>query len=34
MLSARERERYRRQMMLFGEEGQERLSKAKVAIIG
>jgi molybdopterin-synthase adenylyltransferase len=34
MLSERERERYKRQIMLFGEEGQERLSKAHIFIAG
>lgn len=34
MLSERERERYRRQMMLFGDEGQERLKKAHIFIAG
>ena len=34
MLSERERERYKRQMMLFGEEGQERLKKAHIFIAG
>ena len=34
MLSERERERYKRQMMLFGDEGQERLSKAHIFIAG
>ncbi|MCE5339485.1 MAG: HesA/MoeB/ThiF family protein [Methanomicrobiaceae archaeon] len=34
MLLERERERYARQMLLFGEEGQERLKKAKVFIAG
>jgi adenylyltransferase/sulfurtransferase len=34
MLTERERERYRRQMMLFGDEGQERLSKAHVFVAG
>lgn len=34
MLSERERERYRRQTMLFGEEGQERLKKAHIFIAG
>lgn len=34
MLSERERERYKRQMMLFGTEGQERLSKAHIFIAG
>ena len=34
MISSRERERYKRQMMLFGEEGQERLKKAHVFIAG
>ena len=34
MLSERECERYKRQMMLFGDEGQERLKKATVFIAG
>lgn len=34
MLSERERERYRRQMLLFGDEGQEQLKKAHVFIAG
>ncbi|BBL68339.1 HesA/MoeB/ThiF family protein [Methanoculleus chikugoensis] len=34
MLTERERERYARQILLFGEEGQERLKKAKVFIAG
>jgi adenylyltransferase/sulfurtransferase len=34
MLSERERERYRRQMILFGDEGQERLSGAHIFIAG
>jgi molybdopterin-synthase adenylyltransferase len=34
MLSERERERYKRQMMLFGDEGQERLKKAHIFIAG
>ncbi len=34
MFSERERERYKRQMMLFGEEGQERLKKAHIFIAG
>jgi molybdopterin/thiamine biosynthesis adenylyltransferase len=34
MLSERERERYKRQMMLFGSEGQERLCKAHIFIAG
>ncbi|MFA6362963.1 ThiF family adenylyltransferase [Methanoregula sp.] len=34
MLSKRERERYKRQMMLFGDEGQERLKKANIFIAG
>jgi molybdopterin/thiamine biosynthesis adenylyltransferase len=34
MLSERERERYRRQIMLFGDEGQERLKKAHIFIAG
>lgn len=34
MLSLRERERYRRQILLFGDEGQERLKKAKIFIAG
>jgi molybdopterin-synthase adenylyltransferase len=34
MLSEHERERYKRQMLLFGEEGQERLKKAHIFIAG
>jgi adenylyltransferase/sulfurtransferase len=34
MLSERERERYRRQMMLFGDKGQERLKQAHIFIAG
>ncbi|HVP97134.1 HesA/MoeB/ThiF family protein [Methanoregula sp.] len=34
MLSSRECERYKRQMMLFGDEGQERLKKAHIFIAG
>lgn len=34
ILSERERERYQRQILLFGEEGQERLKKARVFIAG
>lgn len=34
MFSEREIERYRRQMMLFGEDGQERLKKAHIFIAG
>ncbi|PKL62853.1 MAG: adenylyltransferase [Methanomicrobiales archaeon HGW-Methanomicrobiales-2] len=34
MLLQRERERYARQILLFGEEGQERLKDAKVFIAG
>jgi molybdopterin-synthase adenylyltransferase len=34
MLSERERERYKRQILLFGEEGQEKLKKAKIFIAG
>ena len=34
MLSERERERYKRQMLLFGDEGQERLKKAQIFIAG
>jgi adenylyltransferase/sulfurtransferase len=34
MLSERERDRYRRQILLFGEEGQERLKKARIFIAG
>jgi adenylyltransferase/sulfurtransferase len=34
MFSERERERYKRQMMLFGDEGQERLKKAHILIAG
>jgi adenylyltransferase/sulfurtransferase len=34
MFSERELERYRRQMMLFGEDGQERLKKANIFIAG
>ena len=34
MFSERELERYKRQIMLFGEEGQERLKKAHIFIAG
>ena len=34
MLSQRERERYKRQILLFGEAGQERLKKAEIFIAG
>ena len=34
MLPDRERERYSRQIALLGEEAQERLSKARLAIVG
>ncbi|WP_292369623.1 HesA/MoeB/ThiF family protein [Methanoregula sp. UBA64] len=34
MLSLREHERYRRQTMLFGDEGQERLKKAHIFVAG
>ena len=34
MLSERERARYKRQILLFGEEGQERLSEAEIFIAG
>ena len=34
MLSARELERYRRQILLFGEDGQERLKEAEIFIAG
>jgi molybdopterin-synthase adenylyltransferase len=34
MLSTRELERYKRQVLLFGEEGQERLKKAHIFIAG
>jgi len=34
VLSDRERERYKRQTMLFGEEGQERLKKAHIFVAG
>jgi len=34
MLSQRELERYKRQILLFGEEGQERLKKAHIFIAG
>jgi adenylyltransferase/sulfurtransferase len=34
MLSERERERYKRQMLLFGDEGQERRKKAHIFIAG
>jgi molybdopterin/thiamine biosynthesis adenylyltransferase len=34
MFSERERERYKRQMMLFNDEGQERLKKAHIFIAG
>jgi molybdopterin-synthase adenylyltransferase len=33
-LSERERERYKRQILLFGEEGQEKLKKAHIFIAG
>jgi len=34
MLSDRDRDRYKRQILLFGEEGQERLKKAHIFIAG
>ena len=34
MLSERELERYDRQIMILGKEGQEKLKKAKVAVVG
>ena len=34
MLTEKERERYKRQMMLFGDEGQERLKNAHIFIAG
>jgi adenylyltransferase/sulfurtransferase len=34
MVSEREQKRYKRQMMLFGDEGQERLKKAHIFIAG
>ncbi len=34
MITERERERYKRQMMLFGDEGQEKLKKAHIFIAG
>lgn len=34
MLSDRERDRYKRQILLFGEEGQEQLKKAHIFIAG
>ena len=34
MLTQREQERYRRQILLFGEAGQERLKKAEIFIAG
>lgn len=34
MLTDRERERYRRQIALFGVEAQERLARARVGIVG
>jgi len=34
MISERERERYKRQMLLFGDTGQERLKKAHIFIAG
>jgi adenylyltransferase/sulfurtransferase len=34
MLSERELDRYKRQILLFGEEGQEKLKKAKIFIAG
>ena len=34
MFSVQERDRYKRQIMLFGEEGQERLKKATIFIAG
>jgi len=34
VLSDAEKERYNRQIMLFGEEGQKKLKAAKVGVIG
>ncbi|MCX6689566.1 MAG: HesA/MoeB/ThiF family protein [Methanoregula sp.] len=34
MLTEKDRERYKRQMLLFGDEGQERLKKAHIFIAG
>src|SRR5512136_2993208 len=34
MLSERELERYKRQILLFGEEGQEKLKRAEIFIAG
>lgn len=34
MITEREQERYKRQMMLFGDEGQEKLKKAHIFIAG
>ena len=34
MLSTRELDRYKRQILLFGEEGQEKLKKAQIFIAG
>ena len=34
MLSERERERYKRQMMLFGDDGQDRLKNAHIFVAG
>ncbi|WP_457742395.1 ThiF family adenylyltransferase [Thermococcus sp.] len=34
MLSEKELERYDRQIMIFGKDGQEKLKKAKVAVVG
>ena len=34
MLSTRERERYKRQLLLFGDEGQEKLKKSHIFIAG
>jgi len=34
MLTLRERERYKRQILLFGEEGQEKLKRAEIFIAG
>jgi len=34
MLSARELDRYKRQILLFGEEGQERLKRSRIFIAG
>ena len=34
MLSERELDRYKRQILLFGEEGQEKLKKGKIFIAG